>query len=76
MIPIARRFAADANITDRVEVMPLDIVREVPTGSFDVVVVKAFLQILSADEAQSALQNISKAKIKNLHIVVTTTLAA
>lgn len=57
--PITRRFVAEAGAADRVRVMAADAVNEVLTGSFDLVVLRSFIQVLSPDQVRGALQNVS-----------------
>lgn len=59
--PITRKFVDEAHATDCVRVMEADSVREVPSGTYDVAVMKSFLQVLSPDEARRAVLNIGKA---------------
>ena len=59
--PIARRFVEEAGVADRVRVVAADIVRESFEETFDVAVLKAVLQVFSADEARRVLQNVSAA---------------
>ena len=58
--PITRRFIADAGASDRVEVMAADVIEGPLEGSFDLAVVRAFIQVLSPYEARSAIQNVSR----------------
>ena len=58
---ITRRYLSDANATDRIQVMDCDIVSERPAGSFDAAVVSSLIQVLDADQARRALQNIGQA---------------
>lgn len=59
--PITERFVAEAGAADRVGVLTADLVRGALTGSYDVAILKAFIQTLSADEARVALRNVGRA---------------
>jgi len=56
--PITQRYVAEAGAADRVQVMTADVVNEHLTGSFDVAALKAFIQVLSPDQARRALRNV------------------
>ncbi len=58
--PITQRFVEEASTRDRLQVMTADVVNESLIGSFDVVVMKAFTQVLSPDQIRRVLTNISK----------------
>lgn len=60
VIPITRRFLEEVGAADRVQVMTADVVRDSLKGSFDVAVLRAFIQILPPDEACHALKSVSK----------------
>lgn len=46
---------------DRVEAIAVDLLHEAPVGRYDVAVMRAFIQVLSPDEARSALRNVGEA---------------
>lgn len=58
--PITRRLLEEAGAADRVQIMTADVIRGPLTGSFDVAVLRAFIQVLSPDEARRAIKNVSK----------------
>ena len=58
--PITRRFVEEAGATDRVQVTTTDIVSGPLTGTFDVAVLRTFIQVLSPDQAAQALCNVSQ----------------
>ena len=60
VIPIAQRFIAAAETRDRLSVVPADFLGGSMNGSFDAVVMKNIIQVLSKDDAQSALRNVIK----------------
>ena len=57
--PITQRFVAEAGVSDRVKVVTGNIVEAPLDGSFDAVVLKSFIQVLSPSDAQRALENIN-----------------
>jgi SAM-dependent methyltransferase len=58
--PYTQIFVNEADAADRVEVVATDIVKGSLTGSFDVAIVSAVLQVLSPDDARAALVNIGR----------------
>lgn len=58
VVPITRRFIREANATDRVDTLALDVTRESVPEEFDAAVVKAFLQTLSPCHAARTLTHI------------------
>ena len=61
VVPITRRFIREAGLEDRVEAIAADVVHEPPTGTYAAAVMRAFLQVLSPDEARAALRNVGEA---------------
>jgi SAM-dependent methyltransferase len=57
---ITQRHVEQANATDLVQVVATDVVSEPLKGSFDVAVLKSFIQVLSPDQARRAIANISQ----------------
>ena len=60
MTQVAQRHVDEAGATDRIQVVAADVVSSPLVGSFDVAVLRAFIQVLSADQARRALQNVSR----------------
>ena len=58
--PITQRYVAEAGAAVRFQVMTADVVNEHLTGSFDVAVLRNFIQVLSPDQARRALKNVSQ----------------
>lgn len=58
--PITQHFIEEAGAGDRVQVVAADAVHDSLSGSYDVVVLTAFIQVLSPDDARRALKNVSK----------------
>ena len=59
--PITASFVEEAGVAERVQIVAADVVRDLLIGSFDVAVVKAFIQVLPPDQVGSAFRNISAA---------------
>ena len=57
---IAQGYVEEAGVSDRVRVTTADVVSGPLTGSFDVAVLRAFIQVLSPDNAHRAIMNVSK----------------
>lgn len=58
--PITQGFVSEADVADRVEVLAADVVNGTLEGSFDVAVMSAFIPVISRDDAQRALKNVSQ----------------
>lgn len=58
--PVTQRYISRMGATERVQVRSADIVAEVPQGTFDVAVLRWFIQVLTADQAGRALKNIGE----------------
>ena len=57
--PITQRFVTEAGVSDQVKVIAANVVEAPLHGSFDAVVLKSFIQVLSPNDARRALKNIS-----------------
>jgi hypothetical protein len=58
--PITQQIINEAGMAERVQVMTANTVLDPPTGTYDVAVLRYFLQVLSSTEAQQAILNIGK----------------
>jgi ubiquinone/menaquinone biosynthesis C-methylase UbiE len=58
VVPITQRFIEEEGMTEQIEVAASDVVQGPLTGSYDVAVLRAFLQVLSRCETQRALHNL------------------
>ena len=58
--PITQRYTQESGAAHRVQVMTADVVKGPLTGSFDVAVMKSFIQVLSPDQARNAIWNVSQ----------------
>ena len=61
VLPITQRFITEAGAADRVQVRAADVVHEALPGQYDVAVMRAFLQVLSSEDALQALRHIGAA---------------
>ena len=61
VVPVTRRFIRQANATERVRTLALDVTREPVPEEFDAAVAKAFVQTLAPDQAGRALSHIGAA---------------
>jgi hypothetical protein len=59
VLPVARRFIAEAGLSDRIETVAVDVVRDSVPGQYDAVVMRYFLQVLSVEDARAALRNVA-----------------
>jgi SAM-dependent methyltransferase len=57
--PITRQFVEEANVDGRVEVLTADAIRDRLSGSYDVVVARHLVQVLSEDEGRALLSNLA-----------------
>jgi ubiquinone/menaquinone biosynthesis C-methylase UbiE len=58
--PVTHIYIDEAGAGNRVKVVSADVVRDPLPGSYDAAVMSAFIQVLSPDDARSAVQNVSK----------------
>jgi hypothetical protein len=58
--PITQRLLQEAGISERVHVLTADVVHEPLTGSYEVAVMRAFIQVLSPEHARRALHHVSQ----------------
>jgi hypothetical protein len=58
---VTQRFIEEAHATDRVQVVAVDVVNEPLPGTYDVAVLRSFLQVLAPKEALRALQHVGAA---------------
>ncbi len=59
--PITESFIRDAGMADRIAVQPVDVLERAPDGPFDAVLLRNFLQVLSAEDARRAVANVGQA---------------
>ena len=57
--PITRQFVDEANVGDRVKIVTANAVCDKLPGSFDVVVARHIIQVLSEDDSRALLNNLS-----------------
>jgi SAM-dependent methyltransferase len=56
--PIAEKIVSEEGAAERVKIVAADAVRGPLSGTYDAAVLKAFLQVLSAQDARRAIQNV------------------
>jgi ubiquinone/menaquinone biosynthesis C-methylase UbiE len=57
---VTRRYVDEAGLTDRVDVLPADVVQSPVPGSFDVAIMMRLIQVLSVDQARHVLQYVQQ----------------
>ncbi len=57
--PITRQFVEEAKAADRVEILTADAIHDTLSGSYDVVVARHIIQVLSADDSRALLSNLA-----------------
>ena len=60
VISLTERFIKEAGAEERVRVIGADVIHSSLRGSYDVAVLRAFIQVLSPDDALSALKNVGR----------------
>lgn len=58
--PVTRRFIAEAGAEDRIQVVASDVLRDSLTGSYDVAVLSALIQLFSPEDARRTLKNVGQ----------------
>lgn len=56
---ITRECVAESAVAERVAVIDVDLITEVPAGQYDAVVLRSVLQVLSAEEAIKVVQHVA-----------------
>ena len=59
--PITSEFIDEAGLADRIGTHSCNVVEEPPGGPYDVAVLRAFVQVLSMEDAERALANVGRA---------------
>ena len=59
--PITQKFVDKSESRDRIQVVARDVVQEYIEGSYDVAIMRAFIQVLGPDEVRQALKYVSEA---------------
>jgi hypothetical protein len=62
---ITQAMVNEAKLADRVQVLPVNIVEQVPASGFDVAVMRSLIQVLGPNEARRALGNVGAALVKD-----------
>ena len=61
IVPLACGFVEEAGMADRIDVQAKDLTRESPEGSYDLAVLRNFLQVLSAEHCRAVLKHVGEA---------------
>ncbi len=59
--PFTEHFVAEAGMAGRIGVLAADVVERPPEASFDIAVLRNFIQVLSRDHARRALRHVARA---------------
>lgn len=59
--PITQQFIEEANAADQVDTLTADLTREALSGSYDAIVLRHVIQVLSADDSRALLSNLAAA---------------
>ena len=57
--PVTSEFIEEAGLADRIGTLPCNVVEEPPGGPYDAAVLRAFVQVLSVEDAERALANVA-----------------
>lgn len=68
--PITQKFVDKSEARDRIQVVARDVVKESIEGSYDVAILRAFIQVLGPDDVRQALKHVSEAMIAGGHIYI------
>lgn len=60
VVRVSERFIAEAGMSDRIRVLPVDLCMTSPEGVFDVAVLRALLQTISREQAEATLRHIGQ----------------
>ncbi len=69
--PTTASFLTEAGVTDRIKVVPINMVTTEIAGSYNVAILRNLLQTLSPDDARRLIQNVGKAVVPGgkIHIL-------
>lgn len=60
VIPVTRQFLEEEGAAGRVSTIVADVVAAAPEGTYDLAVMRAFIQVLSLEHAAAALRNVAR----------------
>lgn len=60
VVPIARRFIAEADLGDRISATPCNITYQPSAQTYEVAVLRSFIQVLSPSQAAQAMHNVGR----------------
>ncbi len=58
--PTTRKFLTAAGVTDRIDVVPVNLVTTEMDGTYDVAILRNLLQTMAADDGRRLIQNVGK----------------
>ena len=61
VVPLTRRFIAEAGLAERIDAQAADLIADPPDGSYDIAVLRNFIQVISRDQARRALRHVGQA---------------
>ena len=61
VVPITRERVADSTVAERVDVIEADLVASPPSGSYDAIVMRSVLQVMSAKDAHATVKHCAQA---------------
>lgn len=68
--PITQKYVDRSGLRDRIQVVTRDVVQESLEGSYDVAILRAFIQVLGPDEVRQALKHVSEVMVPGGHIYI------
>lgn len=71
MTPITELIVKESEVADRITVSTGDVVAGPLSGSYDVAIVRSFIQVLSMEHARQAIKNVGKVVEPNGKIYIT-----
>lgn len=67
---ISDQFISEAGLSDRIRAMGVDIINTPPEGSYDVAVLRAFIQVMTPENAKKVLKNISQVVVPGGYLYI------
>jgi hypothetical protein len=67
---LSEHFIAEAGMSGKIAVSPIDLCSDSPSGQYDVAVLRAFIQTLSKEEALAALKHIGQSMVSGGRIFI------
>ena len=70
VIPVTRLFVAEAAIADSVTITAIDLLAGAPDGTYDLAIMRNLIQILSLDDALTALRHVARSLISGGTLII------